>query len=119
MSRAFKLLNFFVYDEFPARRDISILSKSSSRVQTKSASNDCMHVNEIFFFQSTLEKLNKPHSFSHSVRKIIFFFFTEDHDRTKRHVMYYAAPPTAMGPAGRRGKSTHRARGLYSVTLYV
>lgn len=25
--------------------------------------------------------------------------------------MYYAAPPTAMGPAGRRGKSTHRARG--------
>lgn len=49
MRRAFKLLNFFVYDEFPARRDISILSKSSSHVQTKSASNDCMHVNEIFF----------------------------------------------------------------------
>lgn len=118
MSRAFKLLNFFVYDEFPARRDISILSKSSSHVQTKSASNDCMHVNEIFFFQSILEKLNKPHFFSHSIRKIIFFF-TEDHDRTKRHVMYYAAPPTAMGPAGRRGKSTHRARGLYSITLYV
>ena len=37
----------------------------------------------------------------------LFGTFTADHDRTKRHVRYYAAPTFSMGPPGPTGKSSY------------